>query len=122
MPILFFKWWYILAYRRLFKYIRAIYIFTSDLFSVKIIFLTLFAPWKRDVISYEGLSLQQKFEVWSLNMASRFVGFIIKIIALAIYLIFTILETAVSVVVIIIWPFYPLVCIGVIYFGLRFFI
>lgn len=119
LPILFFGWWYGLAYRQVFKYIRAVYIYTAGLFSVKIIFVTLFAPWKRDVISYEGLTLQQKFEVWSLNMASRFVGFVIKVIALAIYLIFTIFETAASFALVIIWPFYPLVSIGLIFYGIS---
>ena len=119
LPIIFPKWWYGIAYRRVFKYIRAVFIYTADLFSVKIIFVTLFAPWKRDVISYEGLTLQQKFEVWSLNMASRFVGFVIKVIALTIYLIFTIFETAVSFALIIIWPLYPLILIGLIYYGIS---
>jgi hypothetical protein len=119
LPILLFQWWYGLAYQRIFKYIRAVYIYTADLFSIKIIFVTLFAPWKRDVISYENLTLQQKFEVWSLNMASRFVGFMIKVIALAVYLIFTIFETAISFALVIIWPFYPLILIGLIYYGLS---
>lgn len=119
LPILFLEWWYGLAYRRVFKYIRAVYIYTADLFSVKIIFVTLFAPWKRDVISYEGLSLQQKFEVWTLNLASRFIGFVIKVIFLAIYIIFTIFESAISFALVIIWPFYPIVCLGLIYYGIR---
>ena len=119
MPVLLFQWWYGLAYHRIFKYIRAVYIYTADLFSIKIIFVTLFAPWKRDVISYEGLTLQQKFEVWSLNMASRFIGFAIKVVALAVYLIFTIFETAASFALIIIWPFYPFASIGLIYYGIS---
>lgn len=119
LPVLFFSWWYSIAYRRVFRYVRAIYIHTYDLFSVKIIFVTLFAPWKRDQISYEGLSLQQKFEVWTLNLASRFVGFAIKIITLSIFIGFVILETALSIVFIIAWPFYPLVLALLIYFGVR---
>ena len=119
LPILFIGWWYGEAYRRVFKYIRAVYIYTADLFSVKLIFVTLFAPWKRDVISYENLSLQQRLEVWSLNIASRFVGFAIKMIALAIYIVLTLTESILSLATIIIWSLYPLVCLVFIYYGIR---
>jgi len=119
LPILFVSWWYGEAYRRVFRYIRAVYIYTADLFSVKLVFITLFAPWKRDIISYENLSLQQRFEVWTLNLASRFVGFIIKVISLLIYLFFTLFESILSLALIIIWPFYPLICIGLIFWGVT---
>lgn len=118
LPILFVNWWYSQAYHRVFSYIKAVYIYTADLFSVKLIFSTLFAAWKRDIISYENLSLQQKFEVWSLNIASRFVGFTIKIVALSIYIILTLVESVLALATIIIWPLYPLFCLGFIYYGI----
>ena len=105
LPFLFFHWWYSLAYRRILKYIRAFFIFVTDLFSVKISLKTLFAPWKRDIISYEGLTLQQKFQVWTLNLAARFVGFIIKTVTLAIYAAFIIFLSFFSLFLIIFWGF-----------------
>lgn len=119
LPILFVSWWYSYAYRRLFKYIRAVYILLFDLFSVRLALGTLFSPWKRDVISYEGLSLQQKFEVFSLNLASRFVGFVIKTVDLIIYLATTCLVSAISLAVIIVWPLYPIVFVYFIYLGIK---
>lgn len=119
LPILFLNWWYGYAYLRLFKYIRAVFIYVYDLFSVRLSIITLFAPWKRDSISYEGLSLQQKFEVWTLNIASRFVGFFIKTINLAIYLGMTALAAVVSFGAIIIWPLYPILIVYFIYLGIT---
>lgn len=122
LPILFFNWWYGYAYRRLFKYLRAIFIYIYDLFSVRLSLITLFAPWKRDSISYEGLSLQQKFEVWTLNIASRFVGFFIKTINLIIYTGMTVLAAFLSLLATVLWPLYPIVIVYLLYLGIKVFI
>jgi len=119
LTILYFNWWYTEGYGRLFKYIKAFYIYMTDLFSVKISIRTLFAPWKRDKISYEGLTLQQKFQVWSLNMASRFIGLIIKVIALTIYLIAVVAVSIFSVFLIIFWPLMPFVALYLIVIGIT---
>lgn len=119
LPILFLNWWYGHAYRRLFKYIRAVFIYIYDLFSVRLSLLTLFSPWKRDSISYDGLSLQQKFEVWTLNIASRFVGFFIKTINLIIYTGMTFLAALLSLGATIVWPLYPIVIVCLIYLGIT---
>jgi len=119
LPLMFVSWWYGHAYRRLFLYIKASFIYLADLFSVKICLKTLFAPWKRDVLSYEGLSLQEKFQVFTLNIASRFVGFIVKIATLFCYLCAVAISSIISLCLIIFWPLYPLVAIYLIYFGIR---
>lgn len=114
--MMFFRWWYGEAYHRVLKCARASFIFSYDLFSVSICFKTLFAPWKRDEISYEGLSLQQRFQVWTLNLSSRFIGLVIKLFTLLTYVVFTAILSAVVLLIIITWIFYPAV---VIYFLLR---
>ena len=119
LPIMFVNWWYGYAYRRLFKYMRAIFFYIYDLFSVRLSFLTLFAPWKRDVANYEGLTLQQKFEVLTLNLASRFVGFVIKSANLIIYLAMTAVAAVLSFVAAIVWPLYPIMIIYFLYIGIT---
>ncbi len=108
LTIYFFKWWYGEAYGRVFKYIKAGYIYATDMFSIKICFATLFAPWKRDAISYEGLSLQQRFQVWTLNLASRFIGFLVKVFTITAYLFFVAFLSFCSLIVIVVWLMYPL--------------
>lgn len=115
LTTLFFKWWYGEAYTRLLKYIKAAYIMSADIFSVKICLKTLFAPWKRDMISYEGLTLQQKFQVWTLNLASRFIGALIKSMTLLSFLIFIVIISVISLVAMIIWLVYPIIIIYLIY-------
>lgn len=115
LTTLFFKWWYGEAYTRLLKYIKAAYMKSADIFSVKICLRTLFAPWKRDLISYDGLTLQQKFEVWTLNLASRFIGALIKSMTLLSFLIFIVLVTVVSLLAMSIWLIYPLIVAYLIY-------
>jgi hypothetical protein len=117
--VMYFSWWYGHAYRHLLTYIRAAYIFITDLFSVKISMKTLFAPWKRDQISYESLSLQQKFQAFTLNVASRFVGFIVKITTLFCYLVAVAVVSLISIVIIVAWPLYPLIAILLVYTGVK---
>jgi len=119
LTALFFSWWYGEAYNRLFKYIRAVYIYLTDLFSVEICLKTLFAVWKRDSTSYEGLALKEKFQVWTLNLASRFIGLLIKSITLASYLVAVALASICAIILIVIWPFYPLLVVYVIYLGIT---
>jgi len=109
------KWWYGEAYGRVLKYLKAAYIFSFDLFSVSICIKTLFAPWKRDEISYEGLSLQQKFQVWTLNLASRFIGFMIKSTAIVSYLVFALVLSVFEFVVVVVWLAYPIIIIFLLY-------
>lgn len=47
-------------------------------FSVPELMRTLFAPWKRDAVSTDHMSLQEKFQVMVGNMATRFVAFLIR--------------------------------------------
>ena len=117
LTILYIKWWYGEGYTRLFKYIRAFYTYVTDLFSVSISIRTLFAPWKRDKISYEGLTLQQKFQVWTLNMSSRFIGFMIKVVTLAIYLAVIIIVSVFSVFLVLFWPIVPIAGIALVVLG-----
>lgn len=115
LTVLFFSWWYKGAVDNLLKYIKAAYIYSADLFSVRICLRTLFDPWKRDALSYEGLNIQQKFNTWTLNLASRLVGLMIKLLTLLGYLLFTVLLTIISVAILLIWIFYPLIIFYLIY-------
>ena len=116
---LFFSWWYKEANSRFLAYIKKLFIYITDLFSVKICIKTLFAPWKRDMISYVNLSLQQKFQVFVLNLASRFVGAIIKISTLFTYLVVVSATFVFSIILTIIWFLYPILIIVLVVFGFR---
>jgi hypothetical protein len=88
-----------------------------DLFSVKAIFQTLFAPWKRDILSYEGLTLQQKFSVWTLNMSSRFIGFLIKISVLFVFIVFYLISIIIFFASFLLWIAFPLAILALMIIG-----
>lgn len=115
----FFSWWYIDVFRRLIKFFKQFIIYLADLFSVKICLTTLFAPWKRDRVSYEGLSLKEKFEVWTLNLSSRIIGALIKIFTIATFVVAFISALLIILLAFIVWFLYPLVLIGIAVWGIK---
>jgi hypothetical protein len=116
--ILIFAWWYGQGFLKLLKYLKALIIYLTDLFSVRLIFLTLFAPWKRDQAGYRGLALNEKFYVLMMNLVSRFVGFLVKSMFFLIYLIFLAVLLLISGVAIIAWLLMPLLAAGLIIEGI----
>jgi hypothetical protein len=115
--LLFFSWWYSYLPRRLYLAFSALSITLLDLFSVKAIFQTLFAPWKRDILSYEGLTLQQKFSVWTLNMSSRFIGFLIKISVLFVFIVFYLISIIIFFASFLLWIAFPLAILALMIIG-----
>ncbi len=76
-------WWYRTVPGELLNQQRLLLSTTVDYFSFGILLKTLFQPWKRDQQSVEGLSLQQRFEVWGANLVARGVGAVVRSLAIA---------------------------------------
>ncbi len=119
MMILYFSWWYGYLPRRLFLAFKASVITLLDLFSVKILFKTLFSPWKRDLISTEGLSIQEKIQIWTLNLASRFIGFLVKTFVLITFVVVFAVAIIVFAALFCLWIAFPLAIIALIILGLA---
>ncbi len=96
---------------RFLLYIKNFFAYLTDLFSVKICLNTLFYPWKRDKISYDGLAIKEKFEAFSMNMVSRGVGALIKLTTILVYIIAMAATFILTGAVIFIWLLYPLIFI-----------
>ena len=116
---LFFSWWYGEAFGRLISFIGHFYAYLFDLFSVKLSLSTLFAPWKRDQIGSENLSLKEQLQVWLLNLSSRFVGFWIKIFTIFTCLIVSAIFTLIAALAIVFWFGYPAVIAVLIFVGFK---
>jgi len=81
--------WYFSDGPKLFlQMIIAVLIRTIDNFSLEYLLKTLFAPWKRDIVGGVNLSIQQKFQIWSWNLVSRFMGFAIRSITIIVGAVF----------------------------------
>jgi len=115
--LLFFSWWYHYLPRRLYLVFKALVITLFDLFSVKLTFKTLFAPWKRDVLSYEGLAIQQKFQVLMMNLASRFIGFIVKTFVFATFVVAFAATIVIFFCAFILWLAFPIVVVALLILG-----
>ncbi|PIU24590.1 hypothetical protein COT12_00245 [Candidatus Berkelbacteria bacterium CG08_land_8_20_14_0_20_39_8] len=103
----------------MFLALQASVITSLDLFSVKILFKTLFSPWKRDSISTEGLSIQEKFHVWTLNLASRFIGFLVKTFVLLTFIVVFTATIIIYIGLFGLWIAFPLVIVGLIIIGIS---
>lgn len=117
----FISWWYGEQLHRLLMFFKQFYVYLADLFSVKICLKTLFAPWKRDSMGYEGLSLQQRFQVAIMNLSSRIVGALVKIFTFVTFLFIFCICFLFSIVVFILWIAYPIILIAFIVYGIKLF-
>lgn len=116
---LFFVWWYTEVFRNFSDFTKHFFIYITDLFSVRACFKTLLYPWKRDTISYEGLTIQERFSVLILNITSRFVGAVIKLFTLVTYLIVFLCCFFFFLSVFAIYLFFPLILIGLAVWGIK---
>ncbi len=80
----FLKWYFSDGPKLFWKMIESIITRIYDNFSIEYLFKTLFAPWKRDVLSARNISLQQKMQLSLWNLVSRIVGFVIRSVTILI--------------------------------------
>lgn len=116
---MFLSWWYGERFVQFSRYLEKMFLKIADLFSVEICLKTLLSVWRRDRIDYHDLSLKEMFEAWTLNFASRFIGFIVKSFTLAAYLLVTVVFLALAITAVLIWLFYPLIIIALIFYGIS---
>lgn len=119
MATLFLIWWYGEEFRGVLQYFETFLAYLFDVFSVRICLATLFAVWRRDRINYKGLALKEIFQAWTLNLASRIVGFFVKISTILVYLITSILFSVFAAIFLLTWLLFPLIIISLIYFSLK---
>jgi len=113
------QWWYSYGLVRMFKYLRAFIFILADTFSVKILVTTFFAPWRRDVVSTEGMSLQERFGVWGMNLIARLFGMFIKFITFLIFLVCFIVLIVFEAAVILVWLLLPMLLVEGIVVGVM---
>lgn len=116
----FFSWWYGVVIAGFFGNLRYLFLYLYDFFSVEVCLRTLLSVWRRDLLSTEGLALSEIFQAWTLNLASRLIGCLIKLLVIAIYLVCTVAFCLISVILILISTFFPFLLLGSIVVGLLF--
>jgi len=119
LSLMFLSWWYGERFVQFCRYLEKMFLKIADLFSAEICAKTLFSVWRRDKIDYHNLSFKEAFEAWTLNLASRFIGFIVKSATLIAYLVSTLIFLILALAAVLIWLFYPLIVIALIFYGIS---
>ena len=117
--VTYFSWWYGQAVD---SFWRAIIIMTRKVysfFSIRILFVTIFDPWKRDAYGVENASLETRFKIFVANMLSRVIGFVIRLFTIIMGLASVALFFLLLVSILVIWLFLPIVVLGLIVNGAR---
>lgn len=105
-----YTWWYQSGLNIFLAKVKDIFASVTDFFSMTSLIRTLFKPYRQ--ISADtaesSASLDLKFHMFLDRLISRIVGFVSRLFLLLVGCIFIIILGAISLIVIIIWPFLPL--------------
>jgi len=86
--------------------------FYSYYFSIPLLLKTLFSPWRQNLWSYKGsFDLVKYFEVLTSNIASRIIGFILRLGLIIIGLLVGFLVSWLGIILLLIWLVIPYVLI-----------
>jgi hypothetical protein len=103
----FLQWWYGPGWRDAGQSLAAKMRDTYLSFSVPILLKTLFAPWRR-IITPAGGALDQRLRAVVDNTVSRFVGLMVRLMALAAAMVLLLLYAVFGGLLLVLWPAIPL--------------
>jgi hypothetical protein len=112
----FLQWWYGRGYKALFFGIGTRIHRVVATFSLPMLLRTLGAPW-RQIVSYGGGSIGDRMRALLDNVISRCVGFCVRCIVIIVAGLIISLTAVGGLVLLILWPFLPLVGIALIVRG-----
>lgn len=115
----FLSWWIIATPKAIWEIGWALVCKTWQFFSVPLLFKTIFEPWKRDILSTKGASLDVIFRVWIANLISRLVGFVVRLGIILTGLVLVILVLAVSISATAGFVLLPVLAVGMMVMGVR---
>ncbi len=108
MVTAFFGWWFSDLPKKIYfigtSYIKKL----LRSFSLGVLVKTLFSPWKKDIINTEGMPVQERLQVWAMNLISRLIGFVIRFVTILVGLIFIAVVFVVCILFLLIMILMPL--------------
>jgi len=106
------RWHYGQGTKDLFVILGRFLSFVFSWFSITLLLQTLFSPWKRLGSEYQkGFHPEEFFSSLLINTIMRIVGFFIRTVVVVLGLIATMVTMTASLVLAIIWIFYPFVLV-----------
>jgi len=107
-----FGWWYGRGVLDFLNFLKAVLIKIVDIFSVRLLLRTFFAPWKRDTASIAGLPLNLMLRVILFNLISRLIGMFIKTIIFLLFVLVALIFIFLAVFLFLVWIFLPLIILA----------
>lgn len=107
----YFVWWYGTGIVQAYTAITAFLSFIVDSFSVPSLLRTLFSPWKNDVLSGRNLSLGDQLKIWEMNIASRIIGFLVRLVVIFVAVVVLLVLTLIAGFGLAIWIAAPLLVV-----------
>jgi hypothetical protein len=113
----FFSWWYGRGWRDAAKRIGKRINGVTEAFSVGTLLRTLFSPWRR-IVTVPGKGVDAMFRAALDNAVSRFIGFLVRLMALLAAGLMLFIFGVFGGLFVILWPLLPLLSISLIIWGI----
>ena len=115
--ILWFLWHFYEMPKFLFLIWKNYFLFGLDFFSVPLLFLTLFSPWRKYKWNYpKGFTITEYFNTFISNLFSRIIGTICRIVLIMLGFLSQIFIFVAGILVILFWILIPFILIALILF------
>lgn len=109
---LFWSWYYGEAPKKILKIWQNYVLFMANYFSIPLLLKTLFAPWRMDITPYKrGFVIREFFYTLTMNLISRILGAIVRIIVIVIGIAVEIIVVILGGVLFVLWLILPLLLI-----------
>lgn len=119
LPVAYFIWHYSRALRELYLVWSNFLWYVIHLFSIPLLFGTLFSPWKRMTESGKGGGLEGFAEALVINTLSRLVGFLIRVPVITLGCLLVVGMVVGLVLLYVLWVLLPLIVVLLIHFGVS---
>lgn len=107
------RWHYTASIGELLGILRNLFWFFAHLFSLRLLLATLFAPFHRIREDYFGMAdIEKTLASIAANLVSRAVGFLLRMIVIALGIITEGVLIAVALPILVVWIFLPVLIIG----------
>ncbi len=121
LPILFLRWYLLEMPKRITKTYGAYAHAFAEMFSFSFMLQTIFDPWKGITEEYDIRTLNWELiaQTFFLNLTTRMIGFLFRIVAICIGLIVQIVALVAGIACLIVWLLYPILVIVALRFVLS---
>lgn len=116
----FLYWQFVTSTKYLYDIVLKIIIYLYNIFSIKYLIKTLFAPWKRDVVYYPNPSIRDYFNIFWENFVSRFIGFSVRSVTIISGLLIMFLSIIIGGLIIVVWFLLPEIIIILLFFSIKY--